>query len=88
MWIKCKGFTVTENKDGSFRVRYTDKFRNKRYQADKLSFCEAGEWVWNMANNHDIGREVNHKMCAKWQRSFFEPLNGEIRNTDGEIAVL
>lgn len=76
----CKGFTISERVNGSFHVKYTSKGFGKTWSADVPDFCTAGEWVWNMADNHDIGREVNHKMCEKWGRSFFEdtaPIVGE-----------
>lgn len=70
--MRCKGFTIKEMADGTFRCEYKSKGLGKTYSATLPDFCAAGEWVWNIADNHDIGREVNHKMCARWGRSFFE----------------
>ncbi len=68
--MKCKGFTIAERADGSFSVKYESKGFGETWSAVVPDFNAAGEWVWNMADNHDIGREVNHRMCARWQRSF------------------
>lgn len=68
--LKCKGFTIKEMADGSFKCEYKSKGFNTTWTTTAPDFDSAGEWVWNIADNHDIGREVNHKMCEKWGRSF------------------
>lgn len=78
--MQCKGFIIAERANGAFFVKYTSRGLGKTWSATVPDFNAAGDWVWNMADNHDIGREVNHKMCAKWGRSFFStpaPLQGE-----------
>ena len=66
--MACKGFKISERKDGTYRVVYDSFFG--RYEAVCKDFCDAGEWVWNMADNHDIGNEVNHRMCDVFGKVF------------------
>lgn len=73
--LRYKGFSITMNPDGTFRVRYRNDRTNKRYGIDHVSFETAGEWCFNMAANNDIAREINHKMCRKWGRTFVEDLS-------------
>lgn len=68
--MTCKGFKITEKSNGRFNVRLTEK-DGRVYEEKNLTFKHAGEWVYDMAPNNDIGREVNHKMCDRFQRSFF-----------------
>lgn len=70
--MTCKGFEITERKDGTFRIVYHSYFG--RYEGICPDFYEAGEWVFEMADNHDIGRAVNHKMCDVFGRTFGDPL--------------
>lgn len=68
--MRCKGFTISERKDGSYKIVYDSFFG--RYEGECPYFCEAGQWVFEMADNHDIGREVNHRMCDVFGKVFFE----------------
>lgn len=68
--MTCKGFKITEKANGLFDVRLTEK-NGAVYEAKGLSFKKAGSWVFNMADNHDIGAYVNHRMCKKFHSSFF-----------------
>lgn len=63
----CKGFTISERVNGSFHVKYTSKGFGKTWSADVPDFAAAGEWVWNMADNHDIGRKES---SGKYYASF------------------
>ena len=64
----CKGFEISERNDGTYKVIYESCFGH--YEDVCRDFCEAGEWVWNMADNHDIGRYVNHRMCDVFGKVF------------------
>lgn len=66
--MTCKGFQITERNDGTFRIVYNSYFG--KYIGVCPNFNEAGEWVFEMADNHDIGRAVNHKMCDVFGRTF------------------
>jgi len=69
--MQCKGFKVSERKDGSYKVSYDSFFGH--YEAVCKSFADAGEWVFGMADNHDIGSFVNHRMCDVFGKSFGDP---------------
>lgn len=63
--MRAKGFTIKQKGENLFEVKY-EKWT---FSGD---FKSAGLWVWNMADNHDIGREVNHRMCEVYNRVFFD----------------
>ena len=63
------GITVVHNKDGSWRV--SGVLDGKRWSEKYRSFNGAGECAFEMANNNDEGREINHAMCDFFGRSFF-----------------
>lgn len=68
--MRCKGYTITERKDGAFKIKYVSTLGT--YETVCKNFFDAAEWVWNMADNHDIGNHVNHKMCDVWNRVIWE----------------
>lgn len=76
--MQFRGFTIKEFADGKFSASYKSSL-GKTYSIERVSYCECGEWVWNIADNHDIGAEANHRMCRKWGRPFFTPVQGEGR---------
>ncbi len=67
--LRGKGFRITEKANGKFKVCLVEK-NGKTYEKDNLSFREAGAWVYEMADNNDIGAHVNHKMCEKFNGDF------------------
>ena len=69
--MRFKGFWISERSDGSYRIVYDSTFG--RYVGECPNFYEAGEWVFEMANNHDIGRAVNHRMCDVFGKTFGDP---------------
>ena len=69
--MQCKGFKISERKDGKFKVSYDSFFGHYEQICD--DFCDAGSWVYEMADNHDIGREVNHRMCDVFGKTFGDP---------------
>lgn len=69
--MSCKGFTIVEQKDGTYKcsvVHWYDK--TKKYTEICKDFCEAGEFVWNFASNHDISHIVCEKMCSVFGKRF------------------
>lgn len=71
MTMKVEGqrWIITERKDGTFTV-WTDDGMGHQWKETGMTFQEAGCWVWNMANNHDVSRAVNHRMCERFGRTF------------------
>ena len=67
--MKFKGFTIARRANGIFNISYKSS-DGKIYEGECKNFNEAGEWVWNMADNHNIGREVNHRMCERFEANF------------------
>ena len=63
------GITVRHNNDGTWNV--SGKDNGQRWSMTALSFNEAGQLAFEMADNNDLGREINHKMCEVFGRSFF-----------------
>ena len=57
--LRYKGMSFRANKNGSFSVSSD----NGKYKAVVSSFGAATDWIWNMADNHDIGREFCHRIC-------------------------
>ena len=63
-WVKVKGFTITQNKDSTFRVRYKDSFR--RYQIDRVSYKNALEFCLGLCDDKDK-QPIKLKMREKWK---------------------
>lgn len=68
--VERQKWVITELKNGKFSVKTTSTL-GKTWKESGMTFQEAGLWVWNMADNHDIAREINHRMCKKFNRVFF-----------------
>lgn len=68
--MQCKGFKISERNDGTFKIEYVDSY-GFVWNGVCKNFFEAGQWVWNMADNHDVARIVNRKMCDAWGKTFF-----------------
>lgn len=66
--MQFKGFKISERKDGSYKVSYDSFFGH--YERVCKDFCDAGEWVYGMADNHDVGCAVNHRMCDVFGKTF------------------
>ena len=69
--MQFKGFKISERKDGSYKVSYDSFFGH--YERVCKDFFDAGEWVYGMADNHDIGCAVNHRMCDVFGKTFGDP---------------
>ena len=70
--MRMHGITVTHKDDGTWQVsgRIDGKGRRKWTEVHK-TFYDAGECAFEMADNNDFGREINHKMCEVFNRLFF-----------------
>ena len=69
MTVERQKWVIIERNDGKFDVMTVDS-SGRRWQESGMTFQEAGCWVWNMADNHDISRAVNNKMCERFSRTF------------------
>ena len=54
-----KGFKFTQLKNGKIKINY------EKWNDVVNNMSECGQWVWNMADNHDISHDVCVKLC-KW----------------------
>jgi len=67
--MRMNGFTITERADGTYKVtRSAGEFR--RVTEIHKSFYDAGEAVYEMAPNNDIGAKINHRMCDVFGKTF------------------
>ena len=62
--MKCKGFEIREMRNGAYEIKVDG------YTQICKSFNEAGEFVWNMADNHEISHAVCTKMCKVFGKKF------------------
>ena len=67
--MTCHGITVTHRDDGTWMV--SGKIDGERWYEIYKSFNGAGECAFEMADNNDFGRDINHKMCKVFGRVFF-----------------
>ena len=73
--MTCKGFEIRELANGKYRCSVPKwKGSDEKYVQDCKDFCEAGEFVWNLADNHDISHVVCEKMCDVFGKTFGEVL--------------
>lgn len=64
--MSCKGFRITRKiKDGSYTVEFN--LNGSRRKQVFPNFQQAAMFVWEMADNHEIGHEVNGKMCRVYR---------------------
>ena len=68
--MRLHGITVTERNDGTYKV--SGSIGKNKWSVLCMSFYEAGSVTFEMADNNDFGREINHKMCKVFGRVFFE----------------
>ena len=68
--MQCKGFRISERKDGTYSITLKDW--NRTYRTVCANFNDAGAWVWEMADNNDHARAVNHRMCEVFGKQFFD----------------
>jgi hypothetical protein len=61
--MRYKGMSFKENKDGT----YTVTSENGRFKDVCKTFGEATSWIWNMADNHDIGNAFVRRICEKYR---------------------
>ncbi|MGE4353522.1 MAG: hypothetical protein AB7D36_05510 [Oscillospiraceae bacterium] len=57
--IQYKGMKFKANANGT----YTVSSDSGKYSSTEKTFHGATEWLWNMADNHDIGNEFCHRIC-------------------------
>jgi hypothetical protein len=57
------GFEIELKPNSLFSIALHDSLGGD-YQEDELTFKQALDWIWNMADNHDISHEVIGKMCS------------------------
>lgn len=69
MTVEGQKWVIIERDNGKFDVTTVDTL-GYRWHESGMTFQEAGCWVWNMADNHDISRAVNHRMCERFNRTF------------------
>lgn len=69
MTVEGQKWVIIERNDGKFNVTTWDTLGYKWHESG-MTFQGAGYWVWNMADNHDISRAVNQRMCDRFRRTF------------------
>ena len=65
MTIQHKGLYFRSNSDGTFTVKST-KTNGKVFKQIAKTFAEATEFLYNMADNNEIGNEMCEKLCKKF----------------------
>ena len=71
--MRMHGITVTHRDDGTWKVSgRIDGKESEKWEEIHDSFFEAGQCAFEMADNNDFGREINHKMCDVFGLVFFE----------------
>ena len=71
--MRMHGITVTHKDDGRWQVSgRIDGRGSKKWTEVFDTFYEAGECAFEMADNNDFGRDINHKMCKVFNRNFFD----------------
>ena len=66
--MRKHGITVTQQENGHYKV--SGRIGGNPWSLDCRNFNEAGSVAFEMANNNDQGREINHKMCEVFHRCF------------------
>lgn len=70
--MRMHGMTVTHKADGTWQVSgRIDGKKGKKWTEVCKTFNEAGCIAFEMADNNDFGRDINHKMCKVFNRVFF-----------------
>lgn len=67
--IRKHGITVTHRDDGMWQV--SGRLNGEKWTEVFKSFQWAGECAFEMADNNDFGRDINHAMCDAFHRVFF-----------------
>ena len=67
--IRKHGITVTHRDDGKWQV--SGRIDGRKWTEVFKSFNSAGECAFEMSDNNDFGRDINHAMCAAFHRAFF-----------------
>lgn len=60
---------ITEQKDGAYEVSLVDSLGGT-YKSVCHSWYELGSWVYEMADNNEIGSRLNEKMCLAFGKDF------------------
>lgn len=71
-----KGMTFKNNKNGTFTV--TSDYG--KYECVCESFGEATLWIYNMANNNDVGNEFVRRICDAFKCNVFGDPDGTYEN--------
>ena len=70
--MRMHGITVTHRDDGTWKISgRLDGKGSEKWEMETKSFREAGSIAFEMADNNDFGRDINHKMCKVFNRVFF-----------------
>ena len=67
--MRKHGITVTHRDDGKWQV--SGRIDGRKWTEVYKSFQGAGECAFEMADNNDHGRDINHEMCRVFQRVMF-----------------
>lgn len=69
--MRKHGITVTHRDDGTWLVSgWMDGKGSERWSETFKTFARAGQFAFEMADNNDFGREINHRMCEVFGRNF------------------
>ena len=69
--MTCKGFEIKEMADGTYKCSVRHWYdKAQKYTEVCKDFYEAGEFVWNFADNHDISHIVCERMCDVFGKTF------------------
>lgn len=66
--MRMHGITVSHLNNGNWKV--SGRIDCERWSEEYKSFRDAGECAFEMADNNDFGREINHRMCEVFHRDF------------------
>ena len=81
--VTCKGLTMKQTKKG-FVVsadygKYVDTFEH---------FADATLWIYNMADNNEIGNKMCEKICNKWNRNVYGGLINTYYSEEKSIKLI
>ena len=84
--VKSHNFTIKERKDGFYTLAYRREAgveKVKSYSYDYLMFGDVGDYIYNLAPNHDICNSVQASVCRGFRRTFEDGDNTSWRFAGG-----
>lgn len=87
--VKSHNFTIRKRKDGFFTLAYRTVTMEagvkkvKSYFYDYLMFGAVGDYIYNLAPNHDICNSVQASVCRGFRRTFEDGDNTSWRFAEG-----